>query len=74
MDRIYCADQIEVPADFPAILKAYTKEVIRFGPADIAAFSRDYFAALASGSLPDFIDAQRKAAISGESVPEGAEA
>lgn len=50
MDRIYCAEQIHVPADFPALLKAYTKEVIRFNPTDIAAFSRDYFAALAQGS------------------------
>jgi hypothetical protein len=57
MDSIYCSDQIEVPEALPGILKAYTKEVIRFGPPDIVAFSRDYFAALAAGgtSFPAFV-------------------
>ena len=41
MDSIYSAEQIEVPAALPAILKAYTKEVIRYNPTDIAAFSRE---------------------------------
>ena len=41
MDSIYSAEQIEVPAALPAILKAYTKEVIRYNPVDIAAFSRE---------------------------------
>lgn len=41
MDRIYSAEQIEVPPAFPRILKDYSKEVIRFNPADIAAFSRE---------------------------------
>ena len=27
--RIFCADQIEVPDDFPSILKNFSKEVIR---------------------------------------------
>lgn len=49
MDRIYSAEQIDVPAELPAILKAYTKEVIRFNPKNIANFSRDYFTALAAG-------------------------
>jgi len=41
MDRIYCSEQIEVPPALPAILKAYTKEVIRYSPKDIPAFSRE---------------------------------
>jgi hypothetical protein len=48
-DRIYSAEQIEVPPKLPEILKAYTKEVIRFNPPDIVVFSRDYFTALADG-------------------------
>ena len=55
MDRLYCADQIVVPPTLPAILKAYTKEVIRYNPADIAAFSRDYFAALANNDIEHFL-------------------
>jgi len=43
------SDQIQVPSAFPVILKDYCKEVIRHNPKDIAAFSRDYFSALASG-------------------------
>jgi hypothetical protein len=41
--RIFSAEQIEVPADFPAIIKEYTKEVIRNDPKDIIKFSREYF-------------------------------
>jgi hypothetical protein len=41
MDRIYCSEQIEVPPALPAILKSYTKEVIRYNPKDIPAFSRE---------------------------------
>ena len=41
MDAIYSAEQIEVPASLPALLKAYTKEVIRNNPDDIPAFSRE---------------------------------
>lgn len=55
MDRIYSADQITVPPELPPILKAYTKEVIRFQPKDIVVFSKDYFTALANGGTP-FID------------------
>lgn len=60
MDSIYCAEQIEVPPTLPAILKAYTKEVIRYQPADIPAFSRDYFTALANGSVETFLQEQAK--------------
>jgi hypothetical protein len=41
MDRIYSSEQIEIPPAFPPILKAYSKEVIRFNPKDIPAFSRE---------------------------------
>lgn len=58
MDRIYCADQIEVPAALPAILKSYSKEVIRYNPKDIPAFSRDYFTALAAGQIDTFLAEQ----------------
>jgi len=60
MDRIYCSEQIEVPPVLPAILKAYTKEVIRFNPKDIPAFSRDYFAALANGEIDAFLEEQAR--------------
>jgi hypothetical protein len=41
--RIFSADQIEVPADLPAILKDFSKEVIRSNPKDLIKFSREYF-------------------------------
>ena len=42
MDRIYVAEQIEVPPGLPAVLKAYAKEVIRFNPPNIVSFSKEY--------------------------------
>jgi hypothetical protein len=68
MDSIYCSDQIEVPEALPAILKAYTKEVIRFGPKDIVAFSRDYFASLASGEIEDFLQKETKKKTGAEEI------
>jgi hypothetical protein len=47
LDPIYCAEQIAVPPDLADVLKAYTKEVVRRQPADVYAFSADYFANLA---------------------------
>jgi hypothetical protein len=41
--RIFSADQIEVPADLPTILKDFSKEVIRHNPKDLVKFSREYF-------------------------------
>jgi hypothetical protein len=38
--RIFCAEQIEVPAELPEILKNYSKAVIRNNPGDIIDFSR----------------------------------
>ena len=41
--RIFSADQIVVPTELPDILKNFSKEVIRENPADLIAFSKDYF-------------------------------
>jgi len=56
--RLPLSDQIVVPPELPPILKAFTKEVIRYNPADLVAFSRDYFTHLAEGpeSLREFLD------------------
>eukprot|EP00951_Prasinocladus_malaysianus_P001337 scaffold9149_cov54-Prasinocladus_malaysianus.AAC.1 len=62
LDPIYCAEQIVVPPDLADILKAYTKEVIRRQPEDLAEFSAIYFANLANVSqgmdeyLPPSVD------------------
>ena len=43
--RIFAAEQIEVPDDFPGILKNFIKEVVRKKPEeqDYITFSRQYF-------------------------------
>ena len=41
--RIFAAEQIEVPDNFPGILKNYIKEIVRAGPENIVQFSRQYF-------------------------------
>ena len=41
--KMFCAEQIQVPPDLPAILKAYCKVVIKDNPADIISFSVNYF-------------------------------
>lgn len=46
--RIFSADQIEVPAELPEILKNFSKEVIRQNPKDIVQFARKYFEAKAA--------------------------
>eukprot|EP00620_Florenciella_sp_RCC1587_P011674 CAMPEP_0182558462 /NCGR_PEP_ID=MMETSP1324-20130603/1978_1 /TAXON_ID=236786 /ORGANISM="Florenciella sp., Strain RCC1587" /LENGTH=141 /DNA_ID=CAMNT_0024770637 /DNA_START=23 /DNA_END=450 /DNA_ORIENTATION=+ len=42
-NRIFSAEQIEVHPDLPAILKEYSKAVIRANPKDVVAFSAEYF-------------------------------
>lgn len=42
----------DIPPAFPQLLKAWTREVLRYKPDDIIGFSRDYFTALEDGSLP----------------------
>jgi len=59
-DSLYSVDQIEVPKELPGILRAYTKEVIRFNPTDIPAFSRDYFDAMTRGELHQWLAEQQK--------------
>ena len=43
--RIFAAEQIDVPDDFPGILKNFIKEVVRKKPedAEFVTFSRQYF-------------------------------
>jgi len=41
--RIFAAEQIEVPDEFPGILKSFVKEVVRNHPENIVEFSREYF-------------------------------
>jgi hypothetical protein len=41
--RIFSAEQIEVHQELPAILKEFSKEVIRNNPKDLVKFSRQYF-------------------------------
>lgn len=40
---LYSAEQITVPDALPQVLKEWTKEVIRANPADIIAWSAEYF-------------------------------
>lgn len=51
-DVLYSADQIKVPADLGAVLKEFTKEVIRVKPSDIARYAANYFAKRAGLALP----------------------
>ena len=37
--RIFCAEQINVPDELPILLKHYTKAVIKNSPENIVAFS-----------------------------------
>ncbi len=43
--RIFAAEQIVVPDDFPGLLKNYVKSVIKGGvsPEDLVRFSREHF-------------------------------
>ena len=43
MERIFCAEQINVPNDLPGLLKDYTKAAIRANPDDLLAWSAEYF-------------------------------
>lgn len=42
MTDIYCAEQINIPADLPEILKQFTKSAIRSQPKDLAAWAAEY--------------------------------
>jgi len=54
-NSIYCSEQIEVPNHLPGILKAFTKEVIRFNPPDQIAFAKGYFTSLCDGRIDEFL-------------------
>ena len=41
--RIFSAEQIIVPDDFPGILKNFTKEIVRNSPENVISFARTYF-------------------------------
>jgi hypothetical protein len=41
--RIFSAEQIVVPDEFPKILKDFTKEVVKKNPDDLIKFSKSYF-------------------------------
>ncbi|KAK9861680.1 hypothetical protein WJX84_005941 [Apatococcus fuscideae] len=47
---LYSAEQIQVPAQLPDVLKAFTKEVIKRQPVDILRFSATYFADLSKAA------------------------
>ncbi|EZA56419.1 Ropporin-1-like protein [Ooceraea biroi] len=51
-ERIYCAQQINIPPTFPRILKHYAKAAIRTQPHDLLRWTAAYFRALANGEVP----------------------
>ncbi|XP_048405358.2 ropporin-1-like protein isoform X2 [Stegostoma tigrinum] len=52
-DVMFCAQQIEIPPEFPDILKQFTKAAIRTQPRDVLQWSAAYFSALSKGeTLP----------------------
>ncbi|KAL6433852.1 hypothetical protein ACFW04_005821 [Cataglyphis niger] len=51
-ERIYCAQQINIPSTFPHILKLYAKAAIRTQPYDLLRWTAAYFRALANGEVP----------------------
>jgi len=72
---IFSSEQIVVPDDFPAILKNFTKEVIRKNPDNLVGFSKQYFQAMLEdrGYFQDLRNAQEAAeqegAAGGSEVP-----
>eukprot|EP00484_Ammonia_sp_Unknown_P031024 CAMPEP_0197029324 /NCGR_PEP_ID=MMETSP1384-20130603/8793_1 /TAXON_ID=29189 /ORGANISM="Ammonia sp." /LENGTH=70 /DNA_ID=CAMNT_0042458463 /DNA_START=97 /DNA_END=309 /DNA_ORIENTATION=- len=60
-DKLYSADQITVPKELPNLLKGFTKEVIRYNPADIPQFAIEYFTAMKDNKLESFLKSQEEA-------------
>jgi len=54
-ERIFSAEQIKVPGELPNVLRDFAKEVIRYQPAKIAEFGKDYFTAMEKGELETFL-------------------
>lgn len=50
--RIFAAEQIEVPDEFPGILKNFVKAVVRAQPENMVEFSRKYFENLKTTKKP----------------------
>ena len=48
----YANHPIQIPPEFPKILKAYTKAAIRTQPKDLLLWSVSYFRSLANGEEP----------------------
>ncbi|RVE58909.1 hypothetical protein OJAV_G00199010 [Oryzias javanicus] len=48
-DRLFCAEQINIPPELPDILKNFSKAAIRTQPMDLLAWSAAYFNALSRG-------------------------
>jgi len=48
----YCTDQIQIPPQFPQILKQYVKAAMKTQPRDLLQWTSDYFNALAKGQAP----------------------
>ncbi|KAJ8277713.1 hypothetical protein GJAV_G00078930 [Gymnothorax javanicus] len=52
-DTMFCVQQINIPPEFPDILKQFTKAAIRTQPHDVLQWSAGYFIALSRGeTLP----------------------
>lgn len=49
---IYSSHPIQIPPEFPKILKQYTKAAIRTQPADLLLWSASYFRCLSNGEVP----------------------
>ena len=56
--RIFSADQINVPDEFPKILKEFIKDIIRKSPEEPVKFSKQYFETLLKerGYFDDHLD------------------
>lgn len=52
MNSMYCAEQINIPADLGVVLKQYTKAVIRDRPKELYKYSANFFAALIGEPAP----------------------
>lgn len=51
-ERIFCAQQINIPPTFPQVLRSYAKAAIRTQPYDLLRWTGAYFRALANGERP----------------------
>ncbi|XP_033220715.1 uncharacterized protein LOC117175194 isoform X2 [Belonocnema kinseyi] len=52
VEHMYCAEQINIPVNFPYILKLYAKAAVRTQPYDLLRWTSAYFRALADENIP----------------------